>query len=146
MSTGLRWAHRHPPLVPRGIVVFGSRTTALHDCIRTAIRQGATWALDRGEWGPEGGQSQSFLVARCLSNHQLPWLDGATYFGADGALPGLFLPTARRPIAPEELLLAALRGPYPQQGEILLLEEPTLCLHLAPPWPVSGEEDLHGYR
>jgi hypothetical protein len=127
------------------MVVFGAHVPVFRQRLAEAVQGGAAWAVDHGEWETAGGLPPPVLVARALSEQPLPWVEGATYFGLDAAFPGLYLPTARKPVVPGELLLATLRANGPAHGEILLLEVPNLCLHLGAPWPVSWEEISHGY-
>lgn len=107
------WTHRSEPLEARAVLARGEGARRL---VRRVLER-ERWALCV-QVGPD--------LALVLGE-DLPWVDGATWLGSPGDVPGVLLPTTLRPSLPEALVGRALRLEHPS-GQLLLLPEELLVL------------------
>jgi hypothetical protein len=126
-SLAIAWRPRARPLEPAAVVAEGAAAEAL---ARACLARGAGGAL-RGACAPG-------LLALAGPAGELPWADGAAYFGVDPAAPALLLPTHSAPNVPAALLERAVlrRGADPP---VLVVPRPPRLVSLAPARPLAAE-------
>jgi hypothetical protein len=93
------WAPRWPPLDPLYLVAKGAAARAL---VRRITETASTF---------RGLVSGHDLLA--ITGSELPWVDGAEYFGRDGAAAWLLVPTNRAPSIPTAWLERRFRAEQP---------------------------------
>ena len=94
------WQTRDDALQPLAVGAFGGAARVL--VRRCLARDDEVLALLRGVAVEKGG------VIFSGDAEQLPWADGARYFGRDDAAPSLLLPTTLQPDVPLSLFESAL--------------------------------------
>lgn len=104
------WPPRWPPLAPAACAAEGTAATAL---LRRALEAPRPEA-----WRGVAGEGLVVLVGE-----ELPWVEGAAWLGLDPDMPGLYVPTNRRPPGPPDLWAAALlaRGGADGHGPFAVL-------------------------
>ena len=135
MSPRLAWARHHPPAAPHGVVV-PIPGPGVWPALRTALARGRVLAIDRAE---------GHLVVRALDDQPPPWFDHAVFVAPHEDDPRLWLPTARRPVAPVGPLwhaLVAAVGPvlHGASGAVLLPGTPLVCFPLGLALPVAPSD------
>ena len=91
------WIEREPPLAPVGMLAEGAVARALADRL-LALTSPSLAALSGVVT-----DDRIFVVGS-----ELPWVDGATYFGRPQLGGALLLPTTRGPNVPDALFVRAL--------------------------------------
>lgn len=123
----LRWAPRWPPLVPELVV---ARAEALRALVQQLLASPARLAGLRGLAAP------GVFVA---TGAELPWVDGAEFFGRDADAPWLYLPTARAPSVPAAWLERRYRKAHSDAAwPCVLVPEPLTLIPFARAAPLDA--------
>ncbi|MFT3713533.1 MAG: hypothetical protein QM817_38240 [Archangium sp.] len=117
-SQPVEWSPRWPPLEPLFVV-------ARRELVRPL--------LERTDFTKVRGLvTEEFLAL--TGTHELPWVDGAQYFGRDGAASWLLVPTQRAPSIPTAWLERRFRAEQPSlDWPCLLLDGALLPVGRAAP-------------
>jgi MoxR-vWA-beta-propeller ternary system domain bpX5 len=109
----LTWGARWPPLAPECVVVHGSSARALARTLADTPQRLKAWrAVVAGD-------------ALVLTGPELPWADGACYFGRDAGASWLLVPTTQAPSVPIAWLERRYRAAHLElDWPCVLLPEP----------------------
>jgi hypothetical protein len=117
---GMRW----PPLEPEFVIARGAAARALaRSLLATPSRLANLRGLVSGD-------------VLAITGNELPWVDGAEYFGRDGAASWLLVPTTLVQPVPTSWLERRYRAAFPKLDWPCVLIEGSLL-------PVGGAAPLH---
>jgi hypothetical protein len=132
-APALRWASRWPPLAAELVVAKSSSSQGnpLRALVHRLLASPSRLAGLRGLAAP------GVLV---VAGGELPWVDGAEYFGRDPGAPWLYLPTTRSPSVPAAWLEQRYRRALPDaEWPCVLLPEPFTLVPFARAAPVDAQ-------
>ena len=128
MSPPLTWSPRWPPLAPECVVVRGESAKALARALALDPQRLARY---------RGLVADDALV---LSGADLPWADGARYFGRDAGSGWLLVPTTHTASVPTAWLERRYRTELPQVAwPCVLVPDPLTVIPLGAAAPFDPQ-------
>jgi hypothetical protein len=118
MNFEIVWASRAQPLVPAGLVVFGSAARQLVQALSSR---------DDERLAPLRIAAGSTAVVLLGEAARLPWGDGVTYVGRHPDAATLYLPTHSEPRVPIDLLARAI-GRRVSSCNVIVCRNPPMLL------------------